>query len=149
MVNPLDENSFPPLLDHIGWLLWRAARDWKRELDEGMVEMGYAWATEARANVLPHVGRAGIAQSELSGRMGVSKQAVQQLLDELVADGIVERKPDPTDRRGRLVVLTAAGRKFVADANVVKLRIEASYRARLGERRFAQLTRALQALHEG
>ena len=99
LVKKLDENDWPEALDHVGWRLWQATQRWKRELDDGLVAMGYPWAAEARANVIMHVGRSGIRQSELVRRMELSKQAVQQLLDELVADGIIERKLDPGTAR--------------------------------------------------
>ena len=148
MVKKLDESAWPDVLDHVGVRLWQATQRWKRELDEGLAAMGYPWAMEARANVIMHVGRSGIRQSELVRRMGLSKQAVQQLLDELAADGIIERKPDPGDRRGKLIVFTGAGRKLLADANVVKQGIEESYRAALGNGRFRQLMQMLKDLDE-
>jgi len=39
------------------------------------------------------------------------KSNVTQLVDRLEADGLVERTADPNDRRSRIAVLTAAGRK--------------------------------------
>lgn len=148
MVKKLDDEGWPEVLDHVGVRLWQASQRWKRALDQGLVAMGYAWATEARANVIMHVGRFGIRQSELVRRMGLSKQAVQQLLDELAGDGIIERKPDPEDRRGKLIVFTKAGRKLLADANLVKLEIERDYRAVLGDARFEALMRTLKELDE-
>jgi DNA-binding MarR family transcriptional regulator len=147
MVKKLDEIPWPETLDHIGWLLWRVTQRWKQEFDEGLVALGYPWAVEARANIVMHIGRSGIRQAELVRRMRLSKQAVQQLLDELVADGIVVREPDPEDRRGKLIAFTGAGRKFLADANIAKRRIEAEYRAALGDRRFGQLVDALTELN--
>ena len=147
MVKKLDDVPWPDVLDHVGWLLWQATQRWKSELDAGLVSVGYPWAAEARANIIMHVGRSGIRQSELVRRMGLSKQAVQQLLDDLVADGIVERKSDAADRRGKLIVFTAAGRKMLADSNRVKQDIEARYRAELGEARFAEFVDMLQALN--
>ncbi|MCB1503062.1 MAG: MarR family transcriptional regulator [Bauldia sp.] len=147
MVKKLDENDWPETLDHVGWQLWQATQRWKSELDAGLVAAGYPWAAEARANIVMHVGRAGIRQSDLVRRMGLSKQAVQQLLDGLVADGIVERKADREDKRGRLIVFTATGRRMLADSNRVKQDIEEGYRKALGERRFADFMAMLRELN--
>ena len=147
MVKLLDDHPWPEMLDHVGWLLWQATQRWKAELDAGLVEIGYPWAAEARANVIMHVGRSGIRQSELVRRMGLSKQAVQQLLDELVRDGVIERKSDREDRRGKLIVFTAAGRKLLADSNRVKRGIEARYRDVLGPKRFAEFMEMLDELN--
>jgi DNA-binding MarR family transcriptional regulator len=147
LVKKLDDYPWPESLDHVGWLLWRATERWKGEFDAGLVEIGYPWAAEARANIIMHVGRSGIRQSELVRRMGLSKQAVQQLLDDLVKDGVVERKADAEDRRGNLIVFTAAGRKLLADANRVKRAIEARYRAVLGPDRFSEFMSMLEELN--
>jgi len=147
MVKLLYDHPWPEMLDHVGWLLWQATQRWKAELDAGLVEIGYPWAAEARANIIMHVGRSGIRQSELVRRMGLSKQAVQQLLDELVRDGVIERKSDREDRRGKLIVFTAAGRKLLADSNRVKRGIEARYRDVLGPKRFAEFMEMLDELN--
>jgi DNA-binding MarR family transcriptional regulator len=49
----------------------------------------------------------------------LSSGAMTNRLDHLEAMGLVEREPDPTDRRGRLVALTEAGRALV-DAAVLE-----------------------------
>lgn len=90
MVKSLDEIP-AELIDHVGWRIWRLAKAWKAQFDEEMATKGYNWFSEARSNVLPHLDRAGTAQSALQSKMGVTKQAVQQFVDELVADGIIER----------------------------------------------------------
>jgi len=149
MVKRLDENSVPPLIDHVGWRLWRLAREWKSEFDAAMAARGHGWMAEARGAVVGHLRPGGLSQSALTGAMGISKQAVQQLVDELVAERIVERAPDPADGRGRIVRLLPKGIEAIVAGNEVKREIEARYGALIGTERLAQLNAALDALAGG
>lgn len=125
--------------DHLGWRLWLASRQWQARFVAAMREAGHDWFTDARANLLAHVARAGTPQSVLISRMGISKQAVQQLVDGLVAEGVLERLPDPADSRSRIVRYTEAGAAAIRDADRIKRQIEDEYRARLGDQRFDML----------
>ena len=49
--------------------------------------------------------------TQLAERLACVKSNITQLVDRLEADGLVERQPDPNDRRARLAALTPAGRK--------------------------------------
>lgn len=142
------DDDVPAVIDHVGWRLFEAFRSWKEEFVAGMVERGYVWFGEARANLIPYMDVEGLRQAELVKRSGLSKQAVQQLLDELVADGILARLPDPADRRGNLIVFTPAGQRLRRDANTVKRRIERAWRKRLGDARFDELVSILNDLSE-
>ena len=144
MVKLLDDSILTPkLIQHVGWSLWRANEHWQRAFRAEMVASGHRWFAEARANVLPHLDRTGTRQAVLAARMQLSKQAIQQFIDGLVADGIVERSADPDDARGRIVRFTKAGLEVLLAANVVKRRIEADFRRRLGKTRYLQLCEAL------
>jgi DNA-binding MarR family transcriptional regulator len=145
MVKKLDDN-YPELIDHIGWRLWNATALWKEAFDAGMVARGYPWFAEARSAVFAHLGRKGMRQSVLVKRMQLSKQAVQQLVDELVADGIAERLPDPEDGRGKIVMLTAVGNRAARVANEVKRELDAEARVKLGDEGFEALMSALRKL---
>ena len=57
----------------------------------------------------PHTVR-GLAQ-----RLGVAKQVITRALNRLELDDLVERRVDPTDKRGIVVAHTAAGRVFMAE----------------------------------
>jgi DNA-binding MarR family transcriptional regulator len=52
--------------------------------------------------------------SDLANAEGVRPQSMAQTVGELEADGLVERRPDPRDRRRALVKLTDAGRLVLA-----------------------------------
>jgi len=140
----LDEH--PGLIDHVGWRLWRAARAWKAEFDARMAEAGFGWFTEARSGLLASVGAKGASQAALAEALGVSKQAVQQMVDELVAEGAVRRVTDERDARVRVVVLTPKGVAAARAANEAKRAIEADYRRRLGGASLKALREALAAI---
>src|SRR5215467_5492539 len=53
----------------------------------------------------------GMMLGELSSRMMVSNGNVTGLVERLVADGLLARKPAPNDRRAQIVRLTPAGRR--------------------------------------
>ncbi len=70
--------------------------------------------TLPRFDLLAQLDRApkGMTLGELSQRMMVTNGNVTGLVDRLVEQGLIERRPSPNDRRAQLVSLTAAGRRF-------------------------------------
>src|SRR6202011_1836811 len=54
----------------------------------------------------------GMTLGELSGRMMVSNGNVTGLVERLLALGLIDRRPSPSDRRVQIVSLTAEGRRF-------------------------------------
>jgi DNA-binding MarR family transcriptional regulator len=47
--------------------------------------------------------------SELSEHLRIAPRSTTEVLDDLAAKGLIERHPDPQDRRATMVVLTAQG----------------------------------------
>jgi DNA-binding MarR family transcriptional regulator len=134
--------------DHIGWTLWQAAQAWRAEFTRAMVAAGHGWFGQARGNLLVYIGPDGIRQSDLVARAQLTKQAVQQFVDDLVRDGILMRTPDPGDARARRVVLTEAGLAALQDADRIKAEIEARWRGLIGDETFAALDRGLRQVIE-
>lgn len=134
------------LIDHIGWDLWRVTEGWKNRFTTQMVAQGFGWFGEARGNLVQHIGRNGIAQTALAAKAGMSKQAVQQHLDDLVRDGAVERVPDRNDARRKIIRFTALGFDAMTVANDVKRDIEDQYRQLIGADAMDGLTEALRAI---
>jgi len=145
MVKKPDENS-EALPDHVGWRLWQANRAWLRDFVGGMRASGHGWFSEGRAGLLGQIPRSGIRQSALIERVGTTKQAIQQALDGLEAEGVVQRIADPADARGKYVRYTEKGLLALRDGDRVKQEIEKRYSARLGPDRFAALMDALRSL---
>ena len=66
--------------------------------------------------VLAAVGRGEpSSQLALAQKLGVDRTVMTYLLDELEDAGLVQRRPDPSDRRARRVGLTDAGRERLCD----------------------------------
>lgn len=55
------------------------------------------------------------SQLALANRLGIDRTVMTYLIDDLVAAGLVQRQPNPADRRQRLVVATPEGEKALAE----------------------------------
>jgi DNA-binding MarR family transcriptional regulator len=129
--------------DHIGWTLWRATLAWRKNFVAAMAAAGHGWFAQARGNLLVHIGPDGIRQTDLAEKASLTKQAVQQFVDELEKDGIVTRTRDETDARARWIRLTPAGEAAMRDADRIKVEIETRWRDLLGDAGFATLDSSL------
>ncbi|HEX9102281.1 MAG TPA: MarR family transcriptional regulator [Polyangia bacterium] len=89
-------------------MLFRAARLWNEEA-MARVQRRAPAARLAHTTLLPHIDLDGTRQTEIARRAGISKQAVGQLVDDLVALGMLARVPDPLDGRAQLVRFTDEG----------------------------------------
>ena len=130
----------------LGQLLGLVATQWRRQLRDGVAAQGFPFFAEARAEVLAHVPPEGLAQAALSARMGMSKQAVQQFLDQLVADGVVTRETDPGDKRLKTVRLTELGLRAREEAERTRRALDADIRLAVGDKGYKRLRRALRKL---
>jgi MarR family transcriptional regulator for hemolysin len=57
--------------------------------------------------------REGLNQSDLAEDLDIQPITLTRLVDRLCDSGLIERRPDPTDRRAKLLYLTAAARPLL------------------------------------
>ena len=70
--------------------------------------------TRAQWTVLARLDRfEGLKQSELAEMLDLQPITLTRLLDRLCASGLIERRPDPNDRRANRLYLTAAARPLL------------------------------------
>ena len=84
--------------------------------------------------------------SEFTGTLMLTSSGTTKRLDRLEQAGLIAREPDPEDRRGTLIKLTAAGRKLIDDVMEAHLANERRLVASLTDaeqRRLADLLRKL------
>jgi DNA-binding MarR family transcriptional regulator len=112
----------------------------------GLVAAGFGDVRPAHFTVFQHMPPQGIRLTALADAALLTKQSMGYLVDELEARGYVERVPDPTDRRAKVVRLTARGQEVEDTVRAVIANIEAEWAARLGQDDYAHLVRLLRAL---
>lgn len=91
----------------------------------------------AHTRLFPFISAEGVRLTELAARLEISKQAVQQLVDELDAMGMTERVPDPTDRRAKLIRWSKRGRKGLSEGLGVLAELERELAAVVGQKELA------------
>src|SRR4051794_14619345 len=132
---------------NVGLLLFIAYRAMEKRVLDAVVEEGFD-ITPAQARVFQRIGPDGTRLSELAEQAHVTKQTAGFLVDQLERAGYVERVPDPTDARARLVRIAERGRKAIPIASAVVAEVEAEWTAYIGKRRMAQVRDALTRLRE-
>lgn len=85
----------------------RAGRRLEESLNEGLSAAGLS-AAQGRA-LRAIAAEPGLAVGRLTARLGISKQSLAPVLKDLTARGLVAADGAPTDRRVRLLHLTAKG----------------------------------------
>jgi DNA-binding MarR family transcriptional regulator len=89
-----------------GWMLHDVFRLFQRSWSRRLRNSGLG-ISPAQSRVLTEVYRqAGLTQTSLADSVEMEKAPLGRLLDRLEEMGLVERKPDPADRRARLVFYT-------------------------------------------
>lgn len=131
---------------NLAWLLYRAHWALASELAAALAPLGVS----ARGyHVLRGALSAEHTQTELAEMVGLDKTTMVVALDELERAGLAERHPSPADRRARIVVVTPAGERKVAEADKVKERVQAEVLGELSAQEGEALMDALAKLVEG
>ena len=138
-------SSAPPevLSSDLCWLLGRANHNQKAESEAAITETGL---TLRQHQVLATALDAEHTQTELARVIGLDKTTMMVALDELERDGLAERRPLPTDRRARVVAVTAAGRKLLRKADAAFAAANERVLSLLPEDERAVFLRALERL---
>ncbi|GAA0589884.1 MarR family transcriptional regulator [Kribbella sandramycini] len=116
----------------LGVLAGRLLFSVQGELFRRLHHAGFDDISPRHGAVLAYLRADGIRATELARLSGQHKQVVGKNLDELEALGYVERRPDPADRRAKLVVPTARGQAEMQAADAIMAEIGERHRESLG-----------------
>ncbi|UZE50371.1 MarR family winged helix-turn-helix transcriptional regulator [Rhodopseudomonas sp. P2A-2r] len=108
----------------LGLLVARLARVWRRKVDQSLAAHGLSEATSHPLLILSRGGKC-VRQGVLADEMGIEGPSLVRLIDLLAAEGLVERREDPTDRRAKMLHITALGEAKTAEIIRVLTRLRA------------------------
>ena len=129
----------------IGRLLLLARRDFISRIAQRMNEAGDL-AMHARGRLLPYIDVDGTRSIDLARRMGVTKQAVARMVQELEEEGLLCRQADDADGRASLVMFTEAGLEYMTRMHKVITQIEREYERQFGQERMKLVRETLSAI---
>ena len=133
----------------LGFLLREPVRLGNALIAERLAESGHPDLRPPHGNVFQFLDADGTRVSMLAERAAVTKQSMAELVAHLERHGYVERVPDPSDRRAKLVRATDRGAEVYEIARQVVAEMEREWTARVGKRRMRELRETLTELNEG
>ncbi len=143
---PAGTSSPDVLAQNLSWLLSQASHALSTEMTAALEGIGLL----PRGHCVLATALTGErTQTELAHLVGLDKTTMVVTLDELERDGLAERRPSPGDRRVRVVAVTDAGRRKVAEADEVVARVQRDVLAALPEDRREALLEGLADLLGG
>lgn len=136
----MQRNAANPDLGVLAGRLLFAVQD---ELFTALATKGFADLHPRHGAVLAYLDAGGIRATELARLSGQHKQVIGTIVDELEALGYLERRPDPADRRAKLIFPTARGQAQMRAADRIMASIQERHARRIGREDFARFKATL------
>lgn len=127
------------------WMILPVGRTWYRAVSKAFEDFGMSFSTAAPILAIAELGD-GSRQNAIAEAIGVDRAAMARSVDQLAAMGLVERRRDPHDRRGRKLHLTDKGHVLATKLDVVARNIRKQALASVTANDGAAAVRVLQHL---
>ncbi len=106
------------LSERFAFSVSRLARCWRQQLDNRLRSRGISYSKWLTLVYLDRGGE-GMLQKDLARFMGIEAPSLVRMLDRLEKLGLVRRRPETRDRRGKAVFLTPQAGEVLAEFNEV------------------------------
>ncbi len=134
----------------IGQLLGNLQRLFRAELaSRGASSEDVGGIRPAHLQVFGTIKAEGTRLTDLARWSDSSLSATSELVDDLERMGYLERRPDPSDGRAKLVCLTERGWTAMRAGRRAIVEIESDWAAQIGQVEFGALAQGLQGLLDG
>lgn len=111
-------------------------RLFQTELFERLIAAGLEDARVPHTHVTAFIKADGSRLTDLAAQARMTLPAMSELVDDLQRLGVVERRPDPSDGRAKLICLTDVGWDAMRTGRQAIAEIEAEYAKLVGRARF-------------
>lgn len=98
---------------------------------------GHPEVKPAHNSVFATLSEEGSRASDMAARAGITRQSMGEIIREMVDLGILEMRPDPDDRRAKLVTYTDHGRRVAADGYRHLIELERRFEEEFGTVEYA------------
>lgn len=119
------------------------------ELHDRLSEFGFGDIRPAHGFMFKCITPDGATGIELAEYLGITKQAVSKMVDFLEKSGYVMRRTHPTDKRGKIIVLTDRGWLVMKTKEEIIAEIEQRWIENIGAERMHMLKEDLTKLIHG
>ncbi|MGG3522797.1 MarR family transcriptional regulator [Bacillus pseudomycoides] len=109
------------------------------ELHDRLTEIGFGDIRPAHGFLFNYIVSNGATGQELAEHLGITKQAVSKMIEYLEKSGYVMRRPHPTDKRGKIIVLTERGMLVMKTKEKIIAEIEQRWIENIGAERMQML----------
>jgi DNA-binding MarR family transcriptional regulator len=117
----------------IGILLLLADQEFVRELREHVAAQGFDDQGRSDGFVFRTLSAGPTTISGLAERLEITKQGAGQIVDDMERRGYIERSPDPSDARAKLLHLTEHGQAALSTARKFHQAYERRLRKQFGD----------------
>lgn len=112
-------------------------------LQNAMTERGLPLRTRTQTMILVNIASGITRAAELARVLGISRQAVQQHINDLEKEGLLQQLPDQSDKRANRIVFSAEGGQIIAQAMDALRTAEQELSNRIGSEAVESLRSAL------
>jgi DNA-binding MarR family transcriptional regulator len=112
-------------------------------MENQLIEKGFTDVSPSHGWIFHNTKEEGTRITELAAIAKITKQSMSALVAQLEKAGYVKKKPDPTDKRAWLLVLTPKGKKVKETGQQINYLFEKRWEQKLGKKDYNQLRQLL------
>ena len=112
-------------------------------LQNGLQQKGYRPRTRTQTMILIHISHGITRAAELARALGISRQAIQQQINELEKDDLITQLPDQSDKRANRIVFSEQGAALINQAMQTLRDTEQALSDRVGHENLDQMRQLL------